>query len=345
MREFFTRSWWIYGLALIVCGTCLPARALTLTSLTPQGEVAQVRQVVARFDQSAVNFGDPKARAPLTIACDNADAAQGSGRWLSDKQWVFDFGADLPAGARCTVTPVPGFKSPAGAALTAQARYAFNTGGPFVRDRYPYGGTIDEQQMFLLELSGPVSVASVRAHVWCNAEGIGERIPVQIIEGASRQALLKAHGDTQAARKEPLRFVVLQCNRTLPPEAKVQLVYGRGVATPSGVANRVERRFDFEVRKPFAVEFHCERENAQAGCLPIQPMKLAFNAPVARALAAQITLKSAGKTLAPTFDARTDADADPICANCEAATWPTARWWCSTTPAARCWPGSVRRAI
>ena len=33
-----------------------------------------------------------------------------------------------------------------------------------------------------------------------------------------------------------------------------------------------------------------------------------------------------------------------ICANCAAATSKTARWWCSTTRAATCWPGSAPRA-
>jgi len=299
------------GLAWMVLGYCLPAGALTLTSLAPQGEVAQIRQVVASFDQSAVNFGDPKAGAPLTIVCDDTRAAQGTGRWLNDKRWVFDFADDLPAGVHCTAMPVRGFRSPAGAALTAAARYSFNTGGPVVRSRYPYSDIIDEQQMFLLELNGPATLASVRANVWCSAEGIGERIPVLLAEGAQREALLKARHETQAAKKEPLRFVTLQCNRTLPPDAKVQLVYGQGVATPSGVANSVESRYDFQVRRPFAAAFHCERENAQAGCLPIKPMQLTFNAPVARALAAQITLKSQGKTLAPTFDADADADSSP----------------------------------
>ena len=294
----------------------LPASALTLTALTPQGETAQVRQVVARFDQSAVHFGDPKAPAPLAVACDDAKAGQGTGRWLSDKQWVFDFAADLPAGVRCAVTPVAGFKSPTGEALTAKARYAFNTGGPFVRRMFPYAWTpIDEQQLFLLELSGPATAASLGEHVWCSAEGIGERIPVQIIEGAQRDALIKSLYWARAARKEPLRFAALQCKRILPPDAKAQLVYGQGVATPSGVPNSVERRFDFQVRKPFAVTFSCERENAQAACLPIQPMRLQFNAPVARALAAQITLKGGGQTLAPVFgndNAGPDAQVDGI---------------------------------
>jgi hypothetical protein len=39
--------------------------------------------------------------------------------------------------------------------------------------------------------------------------------------------------------------------------------------------------------------FSCERENAQAACLPIRPMALSFNAPVPRKLAEAIRLKSA----------------------------------------------------
>ncbi|REN13972.1 hypothetical protein DSI41_17475, partial [Mycobacterium tuberculosis] len=48
---------------------------------------------------------------------------------------------------------------------------------------------------------------------------------------------------------------------------------------------------EFQVREPFAVSFTCERENAQAACLPLRPMQLQFNAPVTRKLASQIQLK------------------------------------------------------
>jgi hypothetical protein len=41
-----------------------------ITSLSPQGEVAQVRQIVAKFDESAVNFGDPKADRSVVLDCD-----------------------------------------------------------------------------------------------------------------------------------------------------------------------------------------------------------------------------------------------------------------------------------
>ena len=104
----------------------------------------------------------------------------------------------------------------------------------------------------------------MRDNVWCQADGVGERVPVKLVEGEQRAALLKAFGRDKEAEKTPLRFVTLQCNRTLTPGGRVQLVYGKGVATPSGVVNNVERRFDFQVREPFAVSFSCERENAQS---------------------------------------------------------------------------------
>ncbi len=278
------------------------SHALQVTALTPQGEVARVRQVVATFDQAAVKFGDPKASAPLIVNCTDAQAAKGTGRWTSEKQWVYDFENDLPPGVNCTVTRQAQFKSPSGSELTGPRGYQFNTGGPFVRSIRPGGGVIDEHQIFMLELNGAATAQSLRENVWCSAEGLGERIAVTLIEGEQRNVLLKAYGRKQDAGKAPQRFAVLQCNRALAPSAHVQLIYGQGVATPSGVANKVERRFPYEVREPFAVTFTCERENAQAGCLPLRAMRLQLNAPVTRALASQIMLRGGAKPQAPSFD-------------------------------------------
>ncbi|RYY92299.1 MAG: alpha-2-macroglobulin, partial [Comamonadaceae bacterium] len=288
------------------------AHALQITTFSPQGEVSRVRQVVANFDQSAVTFGDPKAPAPLTVACGDAQAAKGTGRWVNEKRWVYDFAGDLPPGVRCTATRIAGFKSPAGSELGGPANYVFNTGGPFVRRMIPGGGTIDEQQVFLLEFNGPVAEPTLLANTWCTAAGIGERIPVQALAPPQRTEFLKAIGEDRAVAARPANYAVLRCNRTLPPSAKVQLVYGKGVATPSGIENRIERRFDFEVRAPFAVTFSCERENAQSACLPLRPMALSFNAPVARALAAKIVLRGGGKTIAPKFDQEGEAAPESV---------------------------------
>ena len=295
--------------AALLAATALQAQALQISSLSPQGEVAQVRQVVAKFDEAAVNFGDPKAPAPLTLNCSDAAAAKGAGRWINDREWAFQFENDLPPGVNCSLQATTAFQSPKGQSITGRRAFKFNTGGPFVQDLRP--GTyqpIDEEQYFTLRLNGPATLQSLREHVWCVAEGLGERVPVKLIEGTEREALLKSQNLDKAAALEPLKFATLACQRRLTPATKMQLVYGKGVSTPSGVANTVEKRFDFEVRPAFSVSFSCERENAQAACLPIRPMRLNFNAPVPRKLAEAIRLSSGKDTLKPVFD-RDDSSA------------------------------------
>ncbi|RYF41521.1 MAG: hypothetical protein EOO25_09640, partial [Comamonadaceae bacterium] len=142
------------------------AHALQITSLSPQGEAAQVRQVVAKFDEAAVNFGDPKAPAPLTLSCSDAQAGKGNGRWISDREWAWQFENDLPPGVSCSLQVRAGFQSPKGVALAANS-YKFNTGGPFVQQVRP--GTyqrIDEEQFFVLQLNGPATLASLQSNVW-----------------------------------------------------------------------------------------------------------------------------------------------------------------------------------
>lgn len=99
------------------------ASALNTSSFTPQGEVANVRQIVARFNEDAVKFGDPRAAAPFTVSCDQAEASRGQGRWNSAREWVYEFAADLPPGVRCQAEAVSGFKSASGASLTGASSY------------------------------------------------------------------------------------------------------------------------------------------------------------------------------------------------------------------------------
>lgn len=290
---------------------CLHAQAFQIISFSPQNEVAQVRQVLVKFDDSAIHFGDPKAEAPLSLSCSDAQATKGSGRWVTDRSWAFEFENDLPPGIRCSAQIKPGYKSAAGAQLTSGSSYKFNTGGPFVRTLRPYPHSrIDEEQFFALQLNGAATPESVQANIWCLVQGLGERVAVRLIEGKERAALLKAQGMESAAAKDPLSVVTLACNRRLTPAAKVQLVYGQGVSTASGIANSVEKRFDFQVREPFAATFSCERENAQSACLPIRPMRLGFNAPVSAKLLAGIRLTSDKQTYKPTPDKDEDASGE-----------------------------------
>jgi alpha-2-macroglobulin len=192
----------------------LNAQAFQVISLSPQGEVAQVRQLVIKFDEAVINFGDPKAAAPLAISCSDASASQGSGRWVNEREWAFDFARDLPPGLRCEVKLASALQSVKGVKLSGVANYQFNTGGPFVRDIMPsHGSTVDEDQYFIAQLNGPATLASVQSNMWCQVDGLGERVPVKLIDGKERAELLKSQGFEKPAAAEPLRFVTFSCNR------------------------------------------------------------------------------------------------------------------------------------
>ena len=99
------------------------AHAVGVRQFSPQGDVSNVGQVVVQLDGAGVRFGDPKAAAPVNLQCTDAQAAKGQGRWNSEKEWVFDFTQNLPAGVRCTATLNPQFKAVDGKALTGAASY------------------------------------------------------------------------------------------------------------------------------------------------------------------------------------------------------------------------------
>jgi len=297
----------IWGLGLL---WALPGWAFQLASVSPQGEVARVSQVVLSFDAPVTGFGDASASAPAELRCSDSAAAQGSGRWLNERRWAYDFATDLPPGVVCSIVVKPGIKSSSGAVLTGASSYQFNTGGPFVQRTWPSTHSpIDEAQYFILQLNGAASLASVQDNLWCAVQGVGERVAIRLIDGAERSALLKSQGLEKAAVANPLRYVTLACQRQFAAASQVQLVYGKGVSTPpsqalaQGVANQVETRFRFKVREPFAASLSCERENAQAACLPIRPLRLSFNAPVARKLLQAIALQGPQQSYPPHLEA------------------------------------------
>ena len=90
MAQFVSRI-----VAALLATAALNAQALKIINVSPQGEIARARQIVAKFDEAAVNFGDPKAQSPLSLGCSDAQAAKGSGRWTSERERVFDFDNDL----------------------------------------------------------------------------------------------------------------------------------------------------------------------------------------------------------------------------------------------------------
>ncbi len=297
-------GWRAMAIALVGAAAVGSAGAVGVQGVSPQGEVAQVRQVTVRFDGPVVPLGDLRQPDPFGVQC-TGPAPAGSGRWASDRVWLYDFREPLAPGVRCTLRRQPSWKPAleAAGALAGRSEFAFSTGGPSVLRIDPYNGAeIEEDQHFLVEWNGAVLESTLAAHAGCEVEGIGERLPQRIVGGATREALLKAR---QIEPARAARMLVAHCARPLPNDTAVRLVFGPGIAAAADatVVGRAEQRYGFRVRKAFVADFACERERANAPCLPIRPMTLRFSAPVDRALAEQVRLKpAAGEALKPVFD-------------------------------------------
>jgi len=310
----------LLGVALALAAATVgvgAADAARIEQFSPQGEVKDIRQVTARFSAPMVPFGDPRLVEPFAIDC----AAPGRGRWADARNWVYDFDANLPAGLVCTFTLKPGLATLAGARLESGVRFTFSTGGPAIRRSLPFeGANLDENQVFILALDAPARPETIAANAYCEVEGINERVAVRVLEGAEKAEIVAQRhllGDRfyrlvfkDAPEQLVLRIrerqdaaiplAVLQCRRTLPNGARVRLVWGRGIAAPSGVATGRDQALAFRVRPAFTVQFNCTRVNAQSPCVPVLPMHLSFSAPVARAAAAKIRLRpEQGAPIAP----------------------------------------------
>jgi len=134
------------------------AVAVAIVAATPQGEVAQVRQVTVKFGEPVVPFGDLRLPDPFTISCRGGVTA-GAGRWANDRVWLYDFKEPLGPGTTCTASLRSDWKpavaaapasAPARASSTSAAtsvaavsgttRFTFSTGGPAVVAVQPGGG-------------------------------------------------------------------------------------------------------------------------------------------------------------------------------------------------------------
>ncbi len=180
----------------------LPALLLMLTGLpfgdalaaphiemfSPQGSLKDVRQVSARFSEAMVAFGDPRLPEPFAIDC----AAAGRGRWADGRNWVYDFAAELAAGQVCRFTLKADARSLAGEAFQDYPVFSFDTGGPAIRASLPAEGdsSIDGDQIFMLALDAPAAAASIAAHGSCAIANIAERVPLDILTGEERVAVL-----------------------------------------------------------------------------------------------------------------------------------------------------------
>jgi uncharacterized protein YfaS (alpha-2-macroglobulin family) len=294
---------------LLLCVSPLFAAESTanISSFSPQGTIKDVRQVRVQFSESMIAFGDPATAEPFSIQC----PVPGKGIWEDDKNWVYDFKSDLPAGINCSFTLKKDYKTLAKKPLQGQKVFEFSTGGPAISSMIPHqGSSIYEDQHFVLLLDAEPDAASVELLAYFKIDGVEEKVPVQIVSGQTREEILKTVGNQYGNRFEKQYPLVLHAKRkfpasnaaygvTVPTDPKVHLVWPKGIATKSGVKLEAEKVLTYSIRPAFSATFSCERERAESDCIPLAEMSLQFNSEVSSKLLNQIVLKSGKKTWKP----------------------------------------------
>lgn len=292
---------WMAGLVL---GWSLVAQAAGIEAFSPQGTVKAVRQATARFDAPVVALGDPRADAPFTIDC----PVPGSGKWLDERTWAYDFERDLPGATRCSFSVRAEVRDAAGQPLKPET-FRFDTGGPQVAAVRPWdGSTIDERQTFILAFDARVKPGTLAARASCRVRGLADRIEVEVLQGAPRDAALAP----LKARNDPLfrrRFApnadtveVLRCRRPLPNEAQVSLALDAGIEAGNGLTSVEPHTFDFQVRPAFRLRATCDKLNARAACNPITDIRVSYGGAIRRDDAARIRLAGEGRVWQPAMD-------------------------------------------
>jgi uncharacterized protein YfaS (alpha-2-macroglobulin family) len=288
---------------LFLCPLAAAADATpVVASFAPLGQVKQVRQVTARFSHQMVAFGDLRAPDPFVVDCPE----KGAGRWIDGSTWSYDFERDLPGAVACRFTLREGSRDLAGQPLAGETSFSFDTGGPAVVQALPRDGQagIDERQVFILGLDAVARADSIARNAWCQADGINEKIGVRVLAGAERERMLalrrefvdrylalyfRARGvnwrtsmPVHARHNEHLPVVVMECQRTLPANARVSLVWGAGIMAENGIATGADQKLAYKTRTDFSAKAQCARVSAKAGCIPFLPVRLEFSAPVPR---------------------------------------------------------------
>ncbi|WP_375398380.1 alpha-2-macroglobulin [uncultured Sphingomonas sp.] len=289
---------------------------------TPGVGDGSIERYTMRFSQPMAALGDPRAASPFDVDC----AVGGTGRWADQQTFVYEFATPLPGGIKCAFKIRDGLKSVTGYALESGQTFTIDSGGPMARAILPgaNGDEIEEDQVFLIAANLPPAPASVAANAYCAVDGLGEKIPVDVLPADTAVKVLGAMGTDDyiisgflenaglpatipaaaADRRKMLAGIVaLKCRRPLPPGRDMALIWSGRIASAGGKPAGADQRFDYTVRKPFTARFECSRTNAQAGCSPVEKAYVRFSAPVAMSTAQGVRITTAdGKTLAPVFD-------------------------------------------
>ena len=183
---------WLVRVAVLLALAPITASADTL----PTVEAAIVGHVGTSITRFTLRFSDPMAplgrgNAPMNMCC----SVFGEGRWVDPSTYVWEFERPLPGGISCQAELKDGLRDLEGREVMGNRIFPIDSGGPFARAVLPRWGDIEEDQVFFVATNGPVDRASVATGAYCTVDGIGERIPVDLLSRDTPEKILSAMTD------------------------------------------------------------------------------------------------------------------------------------------------------
>jgi uncharacterized protein YfaS (alpha-2-macroglobulin family) len=279
---------------LVLSGLLLAAlgsQAVTVQQFQPQGQVAAQNRATVRFSSDMVKLGEADAAPPFVIDC---AGIAGEGRWIDSRAWAWQLARPLQAGERCSFSLKPGLAAANGEAVSGKNRFEFIGAAPRPwRIQPSAGAAIEEDQAFVIHGGGPLDDKSLDGNLWCEADGVGQRIPARPVGKEIRAAVLDQIGGM------PATAIVVSCSESLPAGRKMKLVWGKGIRAENGTPTGKEESFLYKVREPFKATLGCEREKAGAPCSPLSAITLNFNAAFAAKLLGKFRLVTGDGLRAP----------------------------------------------
>ncbi|HNI90860.1 MAG TPA: MG2 domain-containing protein, partial [Leptospiraceae bacterium] len=262
----------------------------TITSFSPEGVVKNIKQVKVSFSSQMVPFGNPRVKTDqFEINC----PIEGKARWIDEKTFVYEFANNLEAGIQCKFQLKPEVKTLSGKDISGNKTFSFSTGGPAILYTNPYeGNNIDEDQIFILTLDADVKESSLENKLAFEIEGVKDRVAAQVIKPSDAQEILKSEF---GERYKTDKLLLIKSKLRFPNKAKVSLIWGKGIESKSGVKTDEDRVLTYSARPPFTAEFSCDRENKNAGCLPITNLYVNFTSPISKSDAKKATLEGNGR--------------------------------------------------
>lgn len=267
---------YIYFLLLI-----LPSLSFAqVKSVIPQGQVQDVTQVIIQFNSPQVSLGNVQNIFPAESACFKA----GSGRWVDTTTWIFEFSKPLAGGVRCRIQ-------------VGRENFEFTTSAPNILQTFPPTyRSIEPDQNFILVSNGAFDKSSVQKNAYFVIEGIGDRIPVEVLQGFTADGILKSAKAEFKYDEDSFKgdLLVLRSKRLFPNGKKVTLFWPKSIASESGIAGINDSQLDFTVVDEFLGKLNCEREKPQADCIPFGDIALSLTSSISYKDAKKIYISQIG---------------------------------------------------